>query len=167
MEAFVVDCGNCDGINAIRVAVEIALVTMRSTIATGKDENGPLAITTILNTIQYCTLDEIAWGFHGPAVIRRTPGTAINRCIVVREVECGGLINVRDGPGEDADTCDFGIVCNSHAADVIFHCANLASTPRPVVVIGKLRCGKVLVVVVIMRAGSPLSSWGIVDSGTV
>jgi hypothetical protein len=69
---------------------------------------------------------------------------------VVSEVECGGLIDVRDGPRKDADSCDFGIVCNSHAADVIFHCANLASTARPVVVIGKLRCGKVFVVVVIM-----------------
>jgi hypothetical protein len=150
MEAFEIDGGNCDGINAIRVAVEIALVTMRSTIATGKDENGPPAITTILNTIQYCTLDEIAWGFHRSAIIWRTPGTAINRCIVVLEVESGGLIDVRDGPREDADACDFGIVCDSHAADVIFHCTNLASTARPVVVIGKLRCGEVLVVIVIM-----------------
>lgn len=94
MEAFKINCGDCDGINAIRVAIEIALVTMRSTVATGKDENGPPATTTILDTIQYCALDQIAWAFHGPAIIRRPPGTAINRCIVVLEVECGGLVEV-------------------------------------------------------------------------
>ena len=156
MEAFKINCGNCDGINAIRVAVEIALVTMCSTIATGKDINGSPAITTVLDTIQYCTLDEIAWAFHGPSVIWRTPGTAINGSIVVLVVECGGLIDVGDRPREDADACDFRSVCDAHAADVILHRANLASTTRPVVVIGKLGCRKVLVVIVIIRASSPL-----------
>lgn len=158
MQAFEINCSNCDGINAIRVAIEIALVTMCSTIAAGKDENGSPAITTILDTIQYSTLDEIAWALHGHAVIRRTPGTAINRGIVVLVVERGGLIDVCDGPGEDADACDFGIVCNTHAANVIFHCANLASTACPVVVIGKLWCREIFVVIVIMRAVSPLQS---------
>lgn len=158
MEAFEINCGNCDGINAIRVAVEIALVTMCSTIATGKDEKGSSATTTILDTIQYSTLDEITWALHGPAVIRRTPRTTINRGIVVLVIECGGLIDVRDGPGEDADACDFGIVCDAHAADVIFHCADLASTACPVVVIGKLWCRELFVVIVIMRAVSPLPS---------
>jgi hypothetical protein len=156
MEAFKINCGNCDGINAIRVAVEIALVTMRSTIATGKDINGPPAITTILDTVQYCTLDEIAWALHGPSVIRRAPGTAINGSIVVLVVECGGLIDVGDSPREDADACDFRSVCDAHAADVVLHRANLASTARPVVVIRKLGCRKILVVIVIIRAGSPL-----------
>jgi hypothetical protein len=158
VEAFEINGGNCNGINAIRVAVEIALVTMCSTIATGKDEKGPLALTTILDTIQYSTLDEIAWALHGPAIIRRTPGTAINRGIVVLVVECGGLIDVCDGPGEDADACDFGIVCDAHAANVIFHCADLASTACAVVVIGKLWCGELFVVIVIMRAVGPLPS---------
>jgi hypothetical protein len=156
VEAFEINCGNCDGINAVRVAVEIALVTMSSTIATGKNEKGPPAITTVLDTIQYSTLDEIAWALHGPAVIRRTPGTAINRGIVVLVVECGGLVDVCDGPGEDADACDFGIVCNAHAANVIFHCPNLASTTCPVVVIGKFWCRELFVVIVVMRTVSPL-----------
>jgi hypothetical protein len=156
VETFEINCGNCNGINAIGVAVEIALVTMCSAVATGKDEQGTLAITTVLDTIQYSTLDEVAWALHGPAVIRRAPGTAIYRGIVVLVVECGGLIYVCDGPGEDADTCDFGIVCDAHAADVIFHCTDLASTACPVVVIGKLWCRELFVVIVIMRAISPL-----------
>jgi len=163
MEAFKINCGNCDGINAIRIAVEIALVTMRRTIATGKDENGSPPITTILDTIQYCTLDEIAWGLHRPAVIRWTPGTAINRGIVVLVVECGGLIDVCDGPRKDANAGDFGIVCDAHAADVIFHCADLASTARPVVVIRKLGCRELFVVIVVIRAVSPLPSGGIIE----
>ena len=158
MEAFKINCGNCDGINAIRVAVKIALVTMCSTIATGKDEKGSPAIATILDTIQYSTLDEITWALHGPAVIRRTPGTAINRGIVVLVVESGSLIDVCDGPRKDADACDFRVVCNAHAADIIFHGADLASTACPVVVIGKLWCRELFVVIVIMRAESPLPS---------
>lgn len=158
MEAFEIDCGDCNGINAICVAVEIALVTMSSTIAAGKDEQGTLAITTILDTIQYSTLDEVAWALHGPAVIWRTPGAAIYGGIVVLVVECGGLIYVCDGPREDADTCDFGIVCDAHATDVIFHCTDLASTACPVVVIGKLWCRELFMVIVVMRAISPLPS---------
>jgi hypothetical protein len=34
-------------------------------------------------------------------------------------------------------------------------------------VIGKFRCREVLVVIVIMQAGSPLSDRGIIDSGKV
>ena len=150
MEAFIINCGNCDGKNAICVAVEIALVTMRGTIATGKNINGTLAITTILDTIQYCTLDEIAWAFHGPSVIWWTPGTAINGCIVVLIVERGGLIDVGYGPREDADACNFRSVCDAHPTDVILHGANLASATRPMVVIGELGRGKVFMVIVII-----------------
>ncbi len=167
MKAFIIYCGNCDGINAIRVPVEIALVTMHSTIAAGKDKNGSPSSTTILDAIQYSALDEIAWTLHGPAIIRRTPGTAINRSVVVLVVECGSLIDVCDGPGEDADACDFGIVCDAHAADVILHCADLASTARPVVIIGKFGCRELFVVIVVMRAVSPLPSRRIKNSGTV
>jgi hypothetical protein len=168
VEAFVINCGDCDGVNAIRVAIEVALVTMCSTIATCKDENGSPTTTTILDAVQYSTFDEIAWALHGPAVIRRTPGAAINRGIVVSVVECGGLIDVCDGPGEDADACDFGVVCDAHTADVIFHCTDLASTACPVIVFGKLWCREVFMVIVIMRAVSPLiEPEEIVDSGTV
>lgn len=158
METFEINCGNCDGINAICVAVEITLITMCSTVAACKDEKGSPAITAILDAIQYSTFDEIAWALHGLAVIRRSPGTAVNRGIVVSVVEGGGLIDVCDGPGEDTDACDFGIVCDSHAADVILHCANLASTTCPVVVLWKLWCREIFVVVVIMRAVNPLPS---------
>lgn len=94
MEAFEIDCRDCDGKNAVGVAVKVALVSKRGAIATGKDENRSLVVTAILNTIQYRALNKIARALHGLAVIRRTPGAAVDGRILVVKVECGGLVDV-------------------------------------------------------------------------
>jgi hypothetical protein len=126
VETFVIDSRDGYGINTICISIKIALVTIPGTIATSKDENGSLSITAALDAIQHRTLNEVARALHGLAVIGRAPRAAVDWRILVVVVESSGLIDVGNGAGEDADACDFGIVRDPHAADIILHCANLA-----------------------------------------
>lgn len=164
MESLVVDCSDRDRIYAISIPVKIALVAVRGAVATRKDENRSLPIATILDAVQHRALDKIARSLHGLAVIGRAPRTAIYGRVHVVVIERGGLIDVRDGAGEDTDAGDFGVVCDTDTTDVIFDSADLASTAGAVVVIGELWVGECFVVVEIIRAGFPLSEY--VFSGT-
>ena len=156
MESLVVDCGDRDRIYAISIPVEVALVAVRGAVATSKHEDRSLSITTILDAVQYRALDKIARGLHGLAVVRRAPRATIDGRVLVIVVERGSLIDIRDGAGEDTNPCDFRVVCNTHATDVIFYSADLARTPGAVMVVGQLRVGEGLVVVEIIRTGCEL-----------
>ena len=156
MESLVVDCSDRDRIYAISISVKVALVAVRGAVATCKHENRSFPIATILDTVQHRALDKIARGLHGLAVIRRAPRAAVDRRVLVVVVERGGLIDVRDGAGEDTNSGDFGVVRDTHATDVIFDGADLASAAGAVVVVEQLWVGESLVVVEIIRAGLPL-----------
>jgi hypothetical protein len=61
----VVDSSNSDGIDAIGVTVEVALVPTCSTIARGEDEDGALPLPPVIDTIDDGLLDEITRTLHG------------------------------------------------------------------------------------------------------
>ena len=160
MESFVVDCSDRDRIYAISIPVKVALVAVRSAVATCKNENRSLPIATVLNAVQHCALDKIARGLHGLAVVRRTPRAAVYGRVHVVVIKRGGLIDVRDGAGEDTDSRDFGIVCDTDTTDVVFDSADLSGTTGAMVVVGKLWVREGFVVVEIIRAGCPLRNTG-------
>ena len=115
---------------------------------------------TVLNAVQHCTLDKIAWGLHGLAVIRWTPRAAVYGCVHIVVIKCGCLIDIRDGTGENTDSRDFGIVCNTDTTDVIFDIADLAGTMGAMVVVRKLWLWEGFMAIEIIRAGCPLRNTG-------
>lgn len=94
MEAFVVDRRDCDRVYAVRVSVEVALITACSTIATSKYEDRTLSTPSVVNTVYNSFLDEVAWAFHRHAVIGGSPATAIYRNILETIIECGCFIHI-------------------------------------------------------------------------
>lgn len=94
VETLEIDCRDRDGVDTIGVTIKVALVTRPSTVSTGKDKYRSLATTPTLDTVQNRTFDEIARGLHGLAVIRGTPGAAVNGCILIVVIECGSLVDV-------------------------------------------------------------------------
>lgn len=78
MKAFVIDGGYGDGIDAIRVSIEIALVSMGSAIAAGKDEHGSFARPALVDTVEHSARDEDIWALHSTAIIRGSPTAAVN-----------------------------------------------------------------------------------------
>ena len=160
MESFVVDCSDRNRIYAISIPVKVALVAVRSAVATCKNENRSLPVATVLNAVQHCALDKIARGLHGLAVVRRAPRAAVYGRVHVVVIKRSGLIDVRDGAGEDTDSRDFGVVCDANTTDVIFDSADLASTTGAMVVVGKLWVREGFVVVEIIRASCPLRNMG-------
>ena len=94
MEALEIDCWNCDRIDTIGITIKVALVAKRGTVATGKDKNRSLATAPTLDTVQNRTFDQIARAFHGLAIIRGAPGTAVDGSVVIVEVERGSLVDV-------------------------------------------------------------------------
>jgi len=94
MKAFEVDCGDCDRVDAVRVSVEITLVTARSPIAAGEYKNRTLSTPPIIDTIDNGFLDEETWAFHRHTVIRRSPATAVDGNILKTIIECCCLIRI-------------------------------------------------------------------------
>ena len=62
-----------DGIDAVGIAIEIAIVTGLSTIARGKHVNAALATTAVLDAIDKCIGKDPSRRLHCTAIIRRTP----------------------------------------------------------------------------------------------
>jgi hypothetical protein len=94
MEALVVDCGYGNRVDAVRVPVEVALITICRSISTGKNENGSLPTSPIVDAIHNSFLDEVAWTFHRLAIIRGAPTAGIYGDILEAVIESSCFINV-------------------------------------------------------------------------
>jgi hypothetical protein len=94
MKPFVVDRGDCDRVYAVRISVEVALITACSTIATSKYEDRTLSTPSVVYTVYNSFLDEVAWAFHRHAVIGRSPATAIDGNILETIIKCGSFIHI-------------------------------------------------------------------------
>lgn len=150
MEALVVYGRDRDGVNAVGIAVKIALVTGQRAIATGEYEYGALSVSTILYAVEECLVNDVTWSLHGLAVIWGAPAAGINVDIMEAIVECCSFVGVRDWAGEDAHACYLCFVGETNAADVVLRSCDLAGAAGTVTVICKdwFREGSVIVKVV-------------------
>jgi hypothetical protein len=151
MEAFVIDGGDGDRIDTVRVAIEIALVPVRSTIAAGKDENGSFAAAASVDTVDNGFCDEDGWTLHRSAIVGRSPTTAVYGHVLEAKVEGCSFVDIGDGAREDADTSYFGIVCDTNTAIVVLAGGYLTGAASTVMIIEQFWGWEVFVVVEIMR----------------
>lgn len=106
-----VDSTHGDAVDAVGVAVEIAVVVARSAVASREDVDGALAPTALLNSSHHGLLNEYARRLHGPAVIWRTPRARVDVVLLHFVVDCQGFVEVCNLSRKDAHTRDFRIVC--------------------------------------------------------
>jgi hypothetical protein len=147
MQTLVVYSGNRDGVNAVGITIKIALVTGRGAIATGEHEYGTFSVPAILYAVEEGLVNDVAWTFHGLAVVRGAPTAGVNVDIMEAVVEGCGFINVRDWTGENAHACYLCFIGEADTADVIFGSRDLAGAAGAVAVVGKARSGKGRVIV--------------------
>lgn len=150
MEALVIYGRNGDGVDTVGIAVKVALVTGHGAIATGEDEYGPFSVSSVLYAVEEGLVNDVAWTFHGLAVIWGPPTAGVNVDILEAVVECRGLVNVGDWARENAHACYLCFIGKADTADVILRSRDLAGAAGAVAVIGKdgFREGSVIVEVV-------------------
>lgn len=150
MEALVIYGRDGDGVDAVGIAIKIALVARHCAIATGKYENGAFSLPAVLYAVKEGLVDDVAWGFHGLAVIWGTPAAGVDVDIMEAIVECCGFVNVRDWTGENADACYLGFIGEADTADVVLCSSDLSGAAGAVAVIGKHRFWEGCVIVEIV-----------------
>ena len=90
--AGVVDCTNCHRVDTIRVAIEIALVFMLSTIAACENVYRPFSLSSVVNAFWKSFPNKIFGSIHGLTVVCRSSAAAINANLVVTIGERSSLI---------------------------------------------------------------------------
>jgi hypothetical protein len=70
------------------------LVPLSGTITASEDKNRTLPTSTVEDPIDYRLLNEIAWPFHGFAIVGRAPTAAINSSILKTIVQGSGFVDV-------------------------------------------------------------------------
>jgi len=158
MKTLVVNGGDGDGIDAVRITVKVTLVVMDCSVSTRVNKNGTFPTSPVRDTVHDGFLNEVTGSFHRLAIIWRSPTTAVDRGFLEAEVKSGGLINVGNGPRQYPDSSDFGVPGDAHATCIIFTSTDLAGAASPVMVVKELGGGEVFVVIEVVRALGPLSS---------
>ena len=77
MQSLVVDSCNSHGVDAVRVSVEVALVSLSSSITTCEDEHRALSASSVQNTVNYRLLNQVTRAFHRLAVVCGAPTAAV------------------------------------------------------------------------------------------
>ena len=103
----VVDSSNSDGIDAIGVTVEIALVPTGSTIPRGEDEDRALPLPPIVDAIDNGLLDEISRPLHGQTIVWWTPAATIDGNVLETIVKSRSFVNVGNRTGKNAHASHF------------------------------------------------------------
>lgn len=139
-----------DGIDAVRITVEVTLVIMGCAVSTRIDENGAFPATSVGDAVYDSFFDEITRRFHRLSVIGRSPAAAVDRSFLEAEVEGRGLVNVGNGSRQYPNASYFGVPGDTYTACVIFNSTDLACTAGSVVVIKQFWGREVFVVVEIV-----------------
>jgi hypothetical protein len=156
MKALMVDSGDSNGIDAVRIPIKVTLVITGCTVSTRVNENGAFPPTAIGDTVHDGLLDKVTGCLHRLPIIGGSPTTAVDRGFLEAEVERGGLINVGDGSRQYPNTRDFGVPGNTHTAYIVFNSADLARTASSMMIIKQFGGREVFVVVEIVRTLGPL-----------
>lgn len=147
MEALVVYRRHRDGVDAIGIAVKIALIAGQSAIATGKYEYGASAVSTILYAVNQGLVNDVAWSLHRFAVVWGSPTARINVDMMKTIVERRSFVDVRDGTGENAHACHLCFIGEADTADVVLGSCDLTGTASAMAIIGKDGFGERSVIV--------------------
>ena len=142
MEALIIYCGDRYGVNAIGIAVKIALVPRHGTIATSKYEYGALSVSTVLNAVEEGLVNDVTWTLHGLAVIWGTPAAGVNVDIMEAIVERRSFVSVRYRAGEDAHACYLRFIGETDTTNIVLRSSDLAGATGAVAVICKDRFGE-------------------------
>jgi hypothetical protein len=148
---------DCDGIDAVRVAIEVTLVLMSCTVPARVDEDRTLAATPVGYAIHDGFFDKVTGCLHRFSVVGRSPAAAINRSFLEAEIKGGSFIDVGNGSRQDSNPGNPRVPGDAHATYIIFNSTNLACTTSSMVVVKEFGEGEVFMVVEIMRTLSPLS----------
>lgn len=151
MKALVVDCRNCHGINTISVAVEVALIPVRSTIATGKYKDRALSASSVVNAVNNSLVNEISRTLHRPSIVWRTPTAAVNGNILEPIIESSRFINVGNGAGKNTNTRNLGFISYANAASIIFSSCYLAGASCAMVVVKVFGCWQGFMIIEVVR----------------
>src|SRR5690242_18238628 len=147
-----VNSAYCDAVDAIRVAVKVAVVIARCTVACRKDVDGALAATSLLYSCHHGFLDQNSWCLHRLAIVWRAPRAGVDVVLLHFIVDSQRFVHIGNLSRKDAYTRYFCIVCQTNSTDVVLPGCNLSSASRAVSVIGELWCWEVFVIVEIVRA---------------
>ena len=126
-------------------------------IAAGKYKNGPFSTTTFVNAIQNRLFDNIIRPFHGHAIVRWPPTTAVDGSILEVVVQSRRLVGVSNGSRKDAEASYFRLVGNTDAAHFITNGSDLSSTTRAVMVFDIGGSRQFVVIIEVMGTFSILS----------
>lgn len=94
METFRVNRRYCNRIDAVRVSVEVALITVCCPISTRKYKDGTLPISPIIDTIHNSLLDKVPWTFHRLTIVWRTPAAAVDGHVLEAVIKSSRFIDV-------------------------------------------------------------------------
>ena len=140
MEALVVHGRYSYRIDAIRIAVEVALVPVRSTISTSKDEDRTFPSTAIVDAVYNSLLDQIVRSFHGLSVVWRPPAAAVDRNVLESVIESSCFVDVCYRAREDADACNLRIIGDANSTYVVLLGSDLSSASGTVMIIEVFGC---------------------------
>ena len=157
MKTLMVNGGDGDRIDAVRITIKVTLVVMDCSVSTRVNKNGAFPTTPVRDTVHDGFLNEITGSFHCLAIIWRSPATAVDRGFLEAEVKSGGLVNIGDWPRQYPNSSDFGVPGDTHATCIIFTSTDLACAASPVMVVKQFGGGEVFVVIEVVRALGPLS----------
>lgn len=148
-----VNRANSDAVNGVCVAVKVAVVIVRGTIATGKDVDGSLSATALLDALKHSTLNKNTRRVHGSTVVWRAPGAGVDVVVLVVVGHRDSLVGIRNQLAQNTDTRDLGIVGHSDTADVVLGRRHFTSAPGAVLVVAERGLGLFAVVVEVVGTG--------------
>ncbi|KXT14975.1 hypothetical protein AC579_7736 [Pseudocercospora musae] len=128
MQTFAIDTSDTNGVDTVRVAIEVAVVVCGSSISDGEDEYTAKTRATLLDAFQHGSSDENAWCFHGLAIIRWPPRARIDLCLLVCICHGFCFVDVRDDLAENTYASDSCLVCDANTTDIVPHSSNLSCT---------------------------------------
>ena len=135
MKAHVVDSGDSNREDTVRIAVEVALVVRPTAVTAGKHEDRAFACSAVLDTVHHSLPDQIVRALHGSATIWGTPTAGVDRRILVVVVQGRCFIDIGNRSGQNTDTGDLGFVCNTDSAHIVLDCGYLSPASRTMVVV--------------------------------
>jgi len=153
VEALPVDGTHGDAVDAVGVAVKVAVIVLGGSVTTSEYVDGAEPAATVLDGVQHGPPDNDAGGVHALAVVGGAPRARVNQVVLKVVVHGDRLVGVRYRLTKDSQTSDLGVVGHTDAAHVVLDGGDLSGTAGAVAIVGQPRLGLVDLVVEVVRAG--------------
>ncbi|KAI6747928.1 hypothetical protein HG531_008470 [Fusarium graminearum] len=132
VESGSINSSNCDTVDRVGVSIKVTVISLTSTISTGKDVDGSKTTTSLLNRLEHRSSNN---------------NIRVNMVVVVLVHQRFCFVGVADQFTEDTDSSDFGVIGNTNTANIVSGGCDFASTTGAVPVVVQYR-GRLGVVVV-------------------